>query len=477
MRCSEVIETLTNYSANEIESQGFLLKTHLGNCKYCRIYLRDFFQSNSSFQEFINRNLTSLPVWQQLRLVINESELRMDQPPQMITLIDYEPIWHRFYYEFNDARRELVQDPKRFFHEFCYGDPTARQPFHTALRYTMGLCLLATFSTFGWYYSFGLWFGTTNQFDNAVKKESQLQLLTEISSFSAPKFLVYPYRLQLNNNKPVAGKSDGSNQNNQLKLIESRKQKDWLPAPTPGNDKRSVINTGKGNNQLNRQPLNVRPIGEPLISRSSTVQIAAVPVVEQSRFMDGGVSVSNPAQSIKDRRAIILSDQKNPKIVAGFSAAGVNTLNSGATVTVLSAGIEDSDDSDDADYDDDSIQINPSYHFNADSTVRLVIYGRNDLTGLSVDKSSIQLLSTKIAKLNLRGTEIISFQLSANGKIEHIRVDQSLGNEIDSEAFRIVNGIKFSPGKINGQSVSIAGVLEIRFDQLNGKYPSAKKMD
>lgn len=65
----------------------------------------------------------------------------------------------------------------------------------------------------------------------------------------------------------------------------------------------------------------------------------------------------------------------------------------------------------------------------------------------------------------IQGRVLCSFVIGTDGKVTHVRVVRSAGNELlDREAMRVISEMpKWSVGKVNGQAVPVRCVLPIAF--------------
>ena len=82
----------------------------------------------------------------------------------------------------------------------------------------------------------------------------------------------------------------------------------------------------------------------------------------------------------------------------------------------------------------------------------------------------------KAAQDSVEGKVIVQFRVKKNGKIDHVKVLQSVRKDIDEEAVRVVKLIPhFDPGKQNGETVDMFYTVPVTFklfDEMAPMLPS-----
>ena len=67
-------------------------------------------------------------------------------------------------------------------------------------------------------------------------------------------------------------------------------------------------------------------------------------------------------------------------------------------------------------------------------------------------------------KNGIEGRAVVQFVVEKTGNIGEVKVVQSLGEDLDREAVRVVKSLpKFTPGRQNGQAVSAWYTLPVTF--------------
>ena len=77
------------------------------------------------------------------------------------------------------------------------------------------------------------------------------------------------------------------------------------------------------------------------------------------------------------------------------------------------------------------------------------------------------------AKNNIQGRVVVQFVIDKNGDIGEVKVVRSIDEELDAEAVRVIKSLpKFTPGRQNGEAVSVWYTLPVSFKlQDDGKEP------
>jgi len=71
--------------------------------------------------------------------------------------------------------------------------------------------------------------------------------------------------------------------------------------------------------------------------------------------------------------------------------------------------------------------------------------------------------SEEARKAKYQGTVVLYIEVTPDGKAGNIRVQRSLGLGLDEKAIEAVKKWRFSPGKKNGQPVTVAATIEVNF--------------
>jgi protein TonB len=68
------------------------------------------------------------------------------------------------------------------------------------------------------------------------------------------------------------------------------------------------------------------------------------------------------------------------------------------------------------------------------------------------------------AEMNVQGKVIVQFVVDKTGKVGEVKVVRSVDKELDREAARVCKSLpKFTPGRQNGQAVSVWYTLPVNF--------------
>jgi protein TonB len=73
------------------------------------------------------------------------------------------------------------------------------------------------------------------------------------------------------------------------------------------------------------------------------------------------------------------------------------------------------------------------------------------------------LRKTNAKKKHLEGAIVLSGVVDVNGRASDVRVEQSMGQELDEAAIAAMKQMRFVPGKQDGKAVQAETVIEIKF--------------
>ena len=97
------------------------------------------------------------------------------------------------------------------------------------------------------------------------------------------------------------------------------------------------------------------------------------------------------------------------------------------------------------------------------SVEQMPLFPGGDKALMSFIKSHIN-YPPEAAKNNIEGRVVVQFVVKKDGSIGEVKVVQSLENDLDKEAVRVVKSLpKFTPGRHDGQAVSVWYTLAVSF--------------
>ena len=77
------------------------------------------------------------------------------------------------------------------------------------------------------------------------------------------------------------------------------------------------------------------------------------------------------------------------------------------------------------------------------------------------------------AEANIEGRVVLQFIVDKTGKVRDVEVVRSVNEELDAEAVRVVESMPdFTPGRQNGEAVSVWYTLPISFKLQSNNNPS-----